>query len=332
MNFYQILKINQMIKSPRLKLMGILGANVLGLRHLSIRVDPVMGCNLACRMCYFSNAERRKAMKGIMTSEEMSEMSRCLFPRALQVVVGCAAEPTLHPDYVALIRLAKRYCVPHISLVTNGQIITYEHLEQMVQAGLDELIVSMHGVTKPVYEYFMQKSSYEAFVQRLDWLEALKTKHHLKQPSLRINYTVNPDNLGDLEGFFDHFGKYDIHTLQLRPMFENDGIYHRQMDAGDEERYRALVERFKVIARERGMQLLANMSDVHYEQQSKDARVAEAVYCYVSPSTAERLGGSWKGLSFGRYSNVSGRRKELWGAIISGRGGRVGNIGKSQIL
>lgn len=332
MHFYHLLKLNKAIKSPTLKLIGVWAAGVMGFRHLSVRFDPVLGCNLECRMCYFSNAERRKEFKGRMGLEEIRQMARCVFPQALQVVVGCGAEPTLHKDYVEVVRLAKQYKVPDVSLVTNGLLLQRHDIEKLIEAGLDELIFSMHGVTKPVYEYFMQKGDYDAFVERLGWLSELKRKHGSRSPALRINYTVNADNLDDLHGFFERFGHLDIATLQVRPMFENDGIYHGVMDDGHVERYNELVQRFNDVAKQRHMRLLANTADVRYEQKSKDERVAAAVYCYVSPRTASHLGQSWEQLNFRTFNRLSGRNKSVWRSIFSKQFKFVANIGKSEIV
>lgn len=331
MNFYQILKLNKMIKNPTLKLVGILGASWFGVRHLSIRFDPVLGCNLECRMCYFSNPVRRKELKGRMSLDEIRQMAKCLFPRALQVVVGCGAEPTIHKDYVEIIRLAKHYGVPDISMVTNGMLMSFDDMDQLVQVGLNELILSMHGVSKTVYEHFMQKADYDEFIKRLDWLTQLKQKHQSKLPALRINYTVNADNLDDLQHFFERFGHLDISTLQIRPMFEIDGIYHRIFDAEQEKWYNDIVNQFKDIAKERHMRLLANMIDVHYKHKSKDAKVAAAVYCYVSPRTASQLGLSWDKMTFRQYNRLSGRRQAIWRSIFTSGAKFAANIDKSDI-
>ncbi len=88
MNFYTLLKLHKRIKSRRPKLLGLLLASRTGMRHLSVRIDPVMGCTLACRMCYFSSSEYRKQNKGMLSLDEMEEIARVLFPRAFQWVVG----------------------------------------------------------------------------------------------------------------------------------------------------------------------------------------------------------------------------------------------------
>ncbi|RCW30028.1 radical SAM protein [Marinilabilia salmonicolor] len=119
MTFYSLLRLHKRIKSRRLKLLGLFAASHLGLRHLSVRIDPVLGCNLACRMCYYSSPEHRRSHTGIHSAEEFSEIARGLFPRAFQLIVGCGAEPTKHPHFLEFFRLARKYGVPDVGIVTN---------------------------------------------------------------------------------------------------------------------------------------------------------------------------------------------------------------------
>jgi len=114
-------------------------------------------------MCSFSSAEFRKNNSGDISEDEFQDIVRVLFTRAFQLVVGCAAEPTKHPGYKELFRLAQQYKVPDVSIVTNGQLLKREDLEDMFKYGVNELILSCHGLKKATYEKFMSGASYEKF-------------------------------------------------------------------------------------------------------------------------------------------------------------------------
>lgn len=332
MNFYQILKLNKAIKNPTIKLIGIYMANILGLRHLSVRIDPSLSCNLECQMCYFSNREKRKHLKGNIKREEIDPLSTILFPKALQVVVGCGAEPTVNQNFLDIIKQAKKHGVPDVSLVTNGQLLTYANIEALIDLGLDEITLSMHGISKPVYERFMVNANYETFVEKLNWLNELKEKKKSTRPHIRINYTVNTENLEDLMSFFDIFGYLNIATLQIRPVFDNEGIYSKGLTIAQESDYRLLIDKFKAITKQRDMRLLVNTEDVHYTKNSNDARVAAAVYCYISPNTTKQLGVNWANLTYRQFMTVSKRRKSIVHSILYKDLKIASNIAKSEIV
>ncbi len=136
---YQLMRLNRAIKDHRIKFAGVLLLNILRSRHLAVRFDPIMACNLSCRMCHFSNDEFRKTRKkGGFNSNEIDRLAKMFFPRTLQVVFGCKAEPTLYKDFPDLVKIAKSYGVPYVGLVSNGQLITEEHIKQLVNYGLNE--------------------------------------------------------------------------------------------------------------------------------------------------------------------------------------------------
>jgi MoaA/NifB/PqqE/SkfB family radical SAM enzyme len=59
-NIYFLFKVNRLIKSFRIKSLGIYFLHLFGKRYYGIFLDPVYACNLRCRMCYFSDEEKRK--------------------------------------------------------------------------------------------------------------------------------------------------------------------------------------------------------------------------------------------------------------------------------
>ena len=218
MNIYRLLKIVNRIKSPRLQLLGLWGVHVLGKRYIGVFIDPILGCNYSCQMCYFSNPDVRREKRGRMTTEQLDAVAKSLFKRTLKLQIGCGAEPTLDIEgSVHLIESGKTYGVPYISLTTNGVLLTKETLSRMAAAGLNELTISLHGVHKDTYERLMGPTSkYEAFVELLQVIKEVKQSY--SGLNVRINYTMNADNVDELVDFDTLFGDFPINQLQLRPI------------------------------------------------------------------------------------------------------------------
>ncbi len=154
---------NRFIRSERLKKAGIFFLHSTKKRYIGIFLDPVLACNLRCRMCYFSDEEKRKQFKGKLTAEELTKIADAFYHRALKLQIGCGAEPTLYPHNADIIRQAKEKNVPYISMTTNGNLLDEDTTEDFIVAGLNEITLSLHGVNKESYEYFMPGASYETF-------------------------------------------------------------------------------------------------------------------------------------------------------------------------
>lgn len=231
-NPYLLLKLNRLLKNHSVKCLGVLVADKLGLRHLSVRMDPFLGCNLRCQMCHFSSPEYMARKTEIMSAEDYSRVAELLFPKALQVILGTGAEPTVHPKLPAFVEIAKqRHGVPFVGISTNAQLLTCELAASLLDAGLDEITISMHGVRKEMYERLQPPASYEKLHRALASLTELSERGGRKF-AVRVNFTTNPDNCRELADFFEVFGNYKIDTLQVRKIFDlGDTVYHdRDLD------------------------------------------------------------------------------------------------------
>lgn len=295
MKIYQILKINHLIKSHRIKFFGLWLLSKFNQRYLSVQLDPVLACNLKCTMCYFSDDEYvRKKVKGQLTLEEFDLIGSNFFPNALRLQIGCGAEPTLYKNIDQIISKAKFHKVPHISMVTNGNLLTKEKLSLYVENGLNELILSLHGVTKTTYEKFMVNANYEKFLNLLESVNEIKRDH--PEFLLRINYTFNEDNFDELFHFFEVFGKYDINIIQLRPIDKiGESVYDNFSLKQIENKYSELHRLFKDKALNRKINLIAPSSIIRNVDESLKVKstndssfLIPFTYCYIGPD------GIWK--------------------------------------
>ena len=252
-------------------------------------------------MCYFSNEEYRKTAKGMFKKEEIERIGALLFPKTLQLVIGCGTEPTLYKDFTEIIRMGKSYGIPFVGFTSNGMLFTDEHFAQFVEDGLDELALSVHGVKKETYERFMVNASFEKFIDVLEKLDSLKKAANSTTPNLRINYTVNSENLEELRGFFNVFGKFNIKTLQIRPVMDIGGAFRTPLDDREIEAYRTTVGGLSAECKRRGITMLANTADPSYQQANDNTVILEAVKRYISPQVVWRSDFDWKNESYGAF-------------------------------
>lgn len=312
MNVYQLLKINKAIKSSRIKFLGIAALHKLNKRYLALNFDPVMACNLRCKMCYFTDADYVRKYKGLFPKEDLDRLAEVLFSRALKLQVGCGTEPTMYKDLSKIFELGKKYNVPHISITTNANLLTQEKVNEWVSNGLKEFTISLHGVHKDSYEHFMGKASYEKFHEALDYISnARKINPGL---ILRINYTFNKDNFEELKDFFDVFGKYNINVLQVRPIKSLGNTEYNDLDLSSLENvYDEILLQISAECKNRNITLLATPS---YKKLMGESDVASVVfketYCYIRPGYVWRSDFDWKNESFNEYSH----RKNLVSRLV----------------
>lgn len=265
-NIYNILRLGTQIKSRRLKLLGIWLFHVLGKRYIGVFLDPVLACNFRCKMCYFSDEEKRKSLRGTLKYEEIEAIAGSLFHRALKLQIGCGAEPTLHKDLVKIIALGKRYNVPYVSLTTNGNLLT-------------------------------------------------KKQQH-PQFKLRINYTINNDNLEELNRIWEVVGD-ELDILQLRPIQKIGESEYQDFDLTNiYARYDAILVPLIEECRRKHIICLAPDKQniiVLEENDADDNSIEKITYCYVSPQECWQDEFDYRTETFESYAAAHHMgRKLLW--------------------
>jgi molybdenum cofactor biosynthesis enzyme MoaA len=312
MDIYKILRFNQYIKNHRIKFLGLWLLSVLNKRYLAIQLDPVLACNLRCKMCYFTDDEYvRTAMKGQFKEGDIEPLAKAFFKNALKLQIGCGAEPTLFRHNLKLIETAKAHHVPYISMVTNGNLLEENDIEALSRAGMDEIILSMHGVTKKTYEDLMDKGDYAKFHRVLT--AVTKEKKHNPKFRLRINYTFNQDNFHELEQFFEVYGAYNIDIIQLRPIDKiGETTYNEYSLKRIEADYPRISSLLKDEAEKRKITLLYPKSILRNEEVSLKVKTENDssylipyTYCYVSPKFSWKEDFDWKTESFPSWKKRS---------------------------
>ena len=318
-NIYFFLKLNRYIKSTRLKNLGIYLLYISGKRYYGIFLDPVCACNLRCRMCYFSDEQKRKELLSKpFQKNDLPFLANAFFSRALKLQIGCGAEPSLFSHNTDLIRLAKEKKVPYISMTTNANLLHEKQLREFVEAGLNEITLSMHGVRKETYEYFMQRASYEKFRESLQILSDLKKEY--PEFKVRINYTVNQNNLEELSSFFDIFGNYHIDILQIRPIqplgntdyqnFSWDKIY---------EQYEEVIGKLKVECLQRKITCMTPNKYDLVKTENAGSAVMDSTYIYISPQICWKTDFDLQKDTFNSYSKKHHLGRKLFLKIFKNK-------------
>jgi molybdenum cofactor biosynthesis enzyme MoaA len=268
-------------------------------------------------MCYFTDADYVKKLKGQFKDEDLNRVAKAIFNRALKLQVGCGTEPTLFIKLPELIALGKQYKVPYISLTTNANLLTEEKIEALLKAGLNEFTISLHGVTKTSYEHFMQKGDYDKFHAAFNAFKKLKQFYNFK---VRINYTFNKDNFHELEHVFEHFdgGSFDI--LQVRPIQKLGNTEYSNFDISSlKDDYSRIIKVISDSCKTNNIILIAPNSISRLANNNEASFIYDYTFCYISPNSFWKEGFNWKEESFNDFSKKIGWSKLLFSCIFKSK-------------
>jgi len=160
---------------------------------LFVSVEPANVCQLKCPACPVG-------MRGVESSKYRDSertMPMDVWQRTLNEVAQTAwiiqfyfqGEPLLNKDLPLMIRQAHEAGLYTI-VSTNAQAITAPLARQLVNSGLDRIIISMDGLTEESYGAYRIGGSLEKCKQALRWLKEAKqhqtTSNNIKQPQTII--------------------------------------------------------------------------------------------------------------------------------------------------
>lgn len=317
MNIYKLLQLNRKIKNHRIKFLGLYLLHKLNKRYLAVNLDPVLACNLRCKMCYFTDVDYVKTLKGQFKEEDLELVAKAIFNRALKLQLGCGTEPTLFKNLERLVELGKIYKVPYISLTTNANLLTEEKIENLLKAGLNEFTISLHGIYKDSYEDFMQKGSYEKFHNAFKAFEKLKETYNFK---VRINYTFNKDNFHELKDIFEHFSPKSFDILQIRPIRKIGNTAYNDFDISSlVNDYQPLIDSIRKTCQKHNIVLLAPHAISELSDENESSFVYDYTFCYVSPKAFWKEGFKWKEESFNDFSKKIGWSNTLFKNIFKSK-------------
>jgi MoaA/NifB/PqqE/SkfB family radical SAM enzyme len=119
--------------------------------HLAkVYVEPTSRCNLTCRTCIRNAWDETQ---GDMSKETFANLLRgiaALDPLPT-VFFGGFGEPLAHPRIVEMVQQVKALGVPKVELITNGCLLDESMSRWLIEAGLDEIWVSLDGIRPESY-------------------------------------------------------------------------------------------------------------------------------------------------------------------------------------
>jgi radical SAM protein with 4Fe4S-binding SPASM domain len=179
--------------------------------HLSLETTNL--CNLHCPMC----ARTLKAKQGLLDSPQF--MNYDLFTqiidegserglKAIKLNAG-DSEPLMAKDISERIRYAKDSGILEVMINTNATLLTKKTSRELIEAGLDRLLVSFDSPNKKKYEEIRVGASFDKVVTNLR--NFVKIRGDRQRPVLRLSMVKMKDNQNEIKAFEDMWrGTADI--------------------------------------------------------------------------------------------------------------------------
>jgi MoaA/NifB/PqqE/SkfB family radical SAM enzyme len=202
--------------------------------HLTkIYIEPTVACNLDCITCFRHAWDQPIGRMSEETFEQIFQSLKQLDPIP-DVYFGGIGEPLFHPKTTEWVARVKTLGV-RVELITNGTTLTERKSQQLIDAGLDLLWVSIDGASPESYADIRMGAELPTILGNLKRLFKMRKGGHFPIPEIGVAFVAMKRNINDLPKIIKMghgFGARYYSVSNVQPTvteLQQEGLYSRTM-------------------------------------------------------------------------------------------------------
>jgi tungsten cofactor oxidoreducase radical SAM maturase len=158
-------------------------------------VEPTTVCNLNCRTCIRNVWEDPKQHMEMAVFDRLVEQLKG-FPDLQRVVFSGLGEPLTHPHILDMVNRVRERGLA-VTIGSNGLLLDEAVSRELVQLGVDRLVVSLDGVTPGTYAG-VRGVTISRVLDNIRSLNKVKRESGSLTPALGIEFVALKSNIGEL--------------------------------------------------------------------------------------------------------------------------------------
>ncbi len=178
---------------------------------MTLIVENTAKCNLECPMCprefgYYPPEDFDfELFKRII--DEVRSQTELVFPWG-------AGEPLMNPDIYRMVRYCKDAEI-YVVISTNGTFLNEKSSHQLIDCGLDNLIIAVDGTTPEVYEKYRKGAKFDKVVKNIH--QFLKVKKERESKMFVVLQMVRlPDNRHQVRDFHKMWSIEGVDEIRIK--------------------------------------------------------------------------------------------------------------------
>ena len=161
--------------------------------HLDIGITNV--CNLECTFCartiLVDEGKFRKA------AHMDFELYKKIIDEAAEIGtysinLNLLNEPLLNPDLIRMIKYAKEKGIVDVHFHSHGGLLTEKKSIELIESGLDKLLISIDTPNKQKYEKLRVLSKFDSVISGLKKFKEIRDDHNSLGPLIKSNFIEFP--------------------------------------------------------------------------------------------------------------------------------------------
>ncbi len=143
-------------------------------------------CNLHCPMCYTTTEDYLKKVNlKYMNHDVFKKVIDEISGKVFAIRLSLRGESTLSKNFIDAVKYAKGKGILEVSSLTHGKKLTGKYLEELVEAGIDWITISVDGMGED-YNRIRHPLTWEGTIGRLKEIKELKRSLGKSRPVIKV--------------------------------------------------------------------------------------------------------------------------------------------------
>lgn len=176
---------------------------------LTLTIETVNRCNLACVMCHLPHFEKTKTTLNAESLVKIFEEAEAIGVPA--ILIGNGHEPLLYKEVDSLIDEAVKHQIMDLLLFTNGHLLNKDRVEKILNSGVTRVFISLDAATEETYNKIRRARSdgsrregrLHQVEENIRYLVARRDELGLKLPIVRVSFVMQVENVHEIPAFKD---------------------------------------------------------------------------------------------------------------------------------
>ncbi|MBU0744180.1 MAG: radical SAM protein [Gammaproteobacteria bacterium] len=188
---------------------------------IELVVDPIDACNLHCPLCPTGQG-RKERSRGKMSFNNFKRIVDEIGKYLYRIDLHNWGEPLLNDDIFDMIRYAHDRGI-EVRVSTNLNFLDANKVENLVRSGLDELIVSLDGVSQETYEKYRVGGDFNKVIKGIKAIIEKKKELNKFTPFITWQFLVMAHNESEIPKAYKMAKILGVDKFELLPIHSDMG-------------------------------------------------------------------------------------------------------------
>jgi len=199
---------------------------------ISISIEPTTSCNLKCPECP-SGLNKFSRQTGSISQETIEKILKQFGKHLIYITFYFQGEPLIHPEFSKYVKMLKAKKII-VGTSTNAHFLTKEKTNEILDSGLDRLIISLDGIDSETYLKYRKGGDFELVIENIRSFLKIKKERKSKKPFVELQFIVfkhNEHQIDEIKALGKDLGvdKVSIKTAQLYEFEEGNELMPGQV-------------------------------------------------------------------------------------------------------